>query len=81
MLGLAQAAHLAGGEFAATAVRVADWYLGYVPADGVCFWDFDDPAIRDALRDTSAAAIAAASLPKLAAEARCPGRRPLPRGR
>ena len=66
MLGLAQAAHLAGGDFTATAVRVADWYLDHVPADSVCFWDFDDPAIPDAPRDTSAAAIAAASLLKLA---------------
>jgi unsaturated chondroitin disaccharide hydrolase len=67
MLGLTQAAHLAGGEFTATAARVADWYLDHVPADAVCFWDFDDPAIPDAPRDTSAAAIAAASLLKLAA--------------
>jgi unsaturated chondroitin disaccharide hydrolase len=67
MLGLAQAAHLAGGEFTAAAARVADWYLDHAPADGVCFWDFDDPAIPDAPRDTSAAAIAAASLLKLAA--------------
>jgi len=67
MLGLTQAAHLAGGEFTATAARVADWYLDHAPADGVCFWDFDDPAIPDAPRDTSAAAIAAASLLKLAA--------------
>jgi unsaturated chondroitin disaccharide hydrolase len=67
MLGLAQAAHLAGGEFTATAARVADWYLDHVPADNVCFWDFDDPAIPDAPRDTSATAIAAASLLKLAA--------------
>jgi unsaturated chondroitin disaccharide hydrolase len=67
MLGLAQAAHLAGGEFTATAARVADWYLDHLPADGVCFWDFDDPAIPHAPRDTSAAAIAAAALLKLAA--------------
>jgi unsaturated chondroitin disaccharide hydrolase len=67
MLGLTQAAHLAGGEFTVTATRVADWYLDHDPADGVCFWDFDDPAIPDAPRDTSAAAIAAASLLKLAA--------------
>ena len=67
MLGLTQAAHLAGGEFTTTAARVADWYLDHVPADSVCFWDFDDPAIPDAPRDTSAAAIAAASLLKLAA--------------
>jgi unsaturated chondroitin disaccharide hydrolase len=67
MLGLAQAAHLAGGEFTAAAVRVADWYIDHVPADGVCFWDFDDPAIPHAPRDTSATAIAAASLLKLSA--------------
>jgi unsaturated chondroitin disaccharide hydrolase len=67
MLGLAQAAHLAGEEFTQPAKRVADWYLGHLPPDGVCFWDFDDPAIPDAPRDTSAAAIAAAALLKLAA--------------
>jgi unsaturated chondroitin disaccharide hydrolase len=58
---------LAGGEFTATATRVADWYLNHAPADNVCFWDFDDLAIPDAPRDTSATA--AASLPKLAAPA------------
>jgi unsaturated chondroitin disaccharide hydrolase len=67
MLGLTQAAHLAGGEFTATAARAADWYLDHLPADNVCFWDFDDPAIPHAPRDTSAAAIAAAALLKLAA--------------
>jgi unsaturated chondroitin disaccharide hydrolase len=67
MLGLAQAAHLTGEEFTQPAERVADWYLGHLPADGVCFWDFNDPAIPDAPRDTSAAAIAAAALLKLAA--------------
>lgn len=67
MLGLAQAAHLAGPEFTRPAKRVADWYLDHLPADGVCFWDFDDPAIPDAPRDTSAAAIAAAAMLKLAA--------------
>jgi unsaturated chondroitin disaccharide hydrolase len=67
MLGLAQAAQLAGAEFIQPARRAADWYLDHLPADGVCFWDFDDPAIPDAPRDTSAAAIAAAALLKLAA--------------
>ncbi|MGA8459876.1 MAG: hypothetical protein WB800_31055 [Streptosporangiaceae bacterium] len=67
MLGLAQAAHLAGGELTQPAKRAADWYLDHLPADGVCFWDFDDPAIPNAPRDTSAAAIAAAALLKLAA--------------
>ena len=66
MLGLTQAAHLAGGDFTAVAARVADWYLDHLPADSVCFWDFDDPAIPHAPRDTSAAAIAAAALLKLA---------------
>jgi hypothetical protein len=54
MLGPAQAAHLAGGAFTATATRVADWYPDHVPADNVCFQDFDDPAIRHA-PDTAAA--------------------------
>ena len=67
MLGLAQAAHLAGEELTQPARRAADWYLDHLPADGVCFWDFDDPAIPNAPRDTSAAAIAAAALMKLAA--------------
>lgn len=48
MLGLAQAAHLAGNEFTQPAKRAAGWYLDHLPADGVCFWDFDDPAIPDA---------------------------------
>jgi unsaturated chondroitin disaccharide hydrolase len=67
MLGLAQAAHLDGAEFTQPAKRAADWYLDHLPPDGVCFWDFDDPAIPHAPRDTSAAAIAAAALLKLAA--------------
>jgi unsaturated chondroitin disaccharide hydrolase len=66
MLGLAQAAHLST-EFTEPATRVAEWYLGHVPEDLVCYWDFDDPAIPDAPRDTSATAIAAAALVKLAA--------------
>jgi unsaturated chondroitin disaccharide hydrolase len=66
-LGLAQAAHLAGAEFTEPARHVADWYVEHAPADGVCYWDFDDPAIPDAPRDTSAAAITASALLKLAA--------------
>ena len=67
MIGLAQA--LARGEAAveADAVRIADWWLDHLPADGVAFWDFDDPAIPETQRDTSATAIAAAALLKLAA--------------
>jgi unsaturated chondroitin disaccharide hydrolase len=53
-------------EFLETAVRVADWWLEHVPEDRVAFWDFADPGIPDVERDTSATAIAAASLLKLA---------------
>jgi unsaturated chondroitin disaccharide hydrolase len=53
-------------EFLGTAVRVADWWLEHVPEDRVAFWDFADPGIPDVERDTSATAIAAASLLKLA---------------
>jgi unsaturated chondroitin disaccharide hydrolase len=52
-------------QFLETAIRVADWWLEHVPDDGVAFWDFADPSIPDVERDTSATAIAAASLLKL----------------
>lgn len=65
MLGLAQAAHLSA-EFTRPATEVADWYLRHVPEDLVCYWDFGDPSIPHTARDTSATAIAAAALAKLA---------------
>ena len=49
-------------DFLATAERTADWFLAHLPADNVPYWDFDDPAIPTAPRDTSAAAIAASGL-------------------
>jgi unsaturated chondroitin disaccharide hydrolase len=49
------------------AARTADWWLAHAPVDRVAFWDFDDPAIPNTNRDTSATAIVAASLLKLAA--------------
>ena len=52
-------------EFLETAIRVADWWLDHVPKDKVAFWDFADPNIPDVERDTSATAIAGASLLKL----------------
>jgi unsaturated chondroitin disaccharide hydrolase len=52
-------------EFLETASRVTDWWLDHVPKDRVAFWDFADPNIPDVERDTSATAIAAASLLKL----------------
>ena len=52
-------------EFLDPAKQVADWWLDHVPEDRVAFWDFADPDIPDVERDTSATAIAAASLLKL----------------
>ena len=66
MLGLAQAALLLSSEFVEPAMRVADWFLSHLPADDVCYWDFDDPDIPDSPRETSPAAIATAALLKLA---------------
>jgi unsaturated chondroitin disaccharide hydrolase len=48
------------------AMALARYFLGHLPADGVVYYDFDDPAIPDAPRDTSAQAIAAAGLFALA---------------
>ena len=53
-------------EFLSAARAVADWYLGHLPADLVPYWDFGDPAIPEAPRDSSAAAIAASGLLDLA---------------
>jgi unsaturated chondroitin disaccharide hydrolase len=64
MLGLAQAAQLSD-KVTPLAAQVADWYLANVPADRVCAWEFH-PADPDAPKDTSATAIAAAALVKLA---------------
>ncbi|TQM13390.1 glycoside hydrolase family 88 protein [Pseudonocardia kunmingensis] len=65
MLGFAQAGRWVSPDFLPTAVTVADWWIENLPADRVALWDFD--AGRDEPRDTSATAIAAAALLKLAA--------------
>jgi unsaturated chondroitin disaccharide hydrolase len=52
--------------FLDAALRAADWWLSAVPNDGVAYWDFNDPAIPATERDTSATAMAAAALLKLA---------------
>ncbi|MEO6959510.1 MAG: glycosyl hydrolase [Burkholderiaceae bacterium] len=44
----------------------ADWWLSNVPMDGVAYWDFNDPAIPGAPRDTAATSIACAALLRLA---------------
>jgi unsaturated chondroitin disaccharide hydrolase len=59
----------------AAAIRGADWWMAHVPGDRVAFWDFDDPAIPDAERDTAATAIATAALLKLARVAPAEGGR------
>lgn len=64
MLGFAQAAHWVDAELAAPAVTAADWWIEHLPAGRIAPWDFD--AGPDAPRDTSATAIAAAALLRLA---------------
>jgi unsaturated chondroitin disaccharide hydrolase len=67
MLGFAQAAGWVSGDFREVANRVSDWWIEHMPDDRVAFWDFDDPRIPRAPRDTSGTAIAAAALLKLGA--------------
>lgn len=45
-----------------TAKALADYFIEGLPADGVPYWDFDDPNIPSAPRDASAAAIAASGM-------------------
>lgn len=45
--------------------KITDHYLGRLPADGIPYWDFDDPAIPAAPRDASAAAVVASALLEL----------------
>jgi unsaturated chondroitin disaccharide hydrolase len=51
--------------FRDTARKMADWYIAHLPSDSVPYWDFSDPAIPNAPRDSSAAAAAAAGLLEL----------------
>jgi unsaturated chondroitin disaccharide hydrolase len=69
MLGFALAARYLPGEprLLEAAHRTADWWMTHVPADKVAFWDFNHPAIPNTYRDTSATAITASALLKLAA--------------
>jgi len=52
-------------EFLDFAKKVANIYLKRLPDDYVPFWDFDDPAIPNAPKDASAAAITASALLEL----------------
>ncbi len=48
------------------AQKITDLYLSRLPEDMVPYWDFDDPAIPDAPKDASAAAVVASGLIELA---------------
>jgi unsaturated chondroitin disaccharide hydrolase len=52
-------------EFLQTAMNAADIFLKRLPKDHIPYWDFDDPAIPNAPRDASAAAITASALVEL----------------
>ncbi len=77
MVGYALAARWAPEEprLLALAERVADWWIAHVPGDLVARWDFDVPLEEDPAHDTSATAIAAAALLKLAELSGDPARR------
>jgi unsaturated chondroitin disaccharide hydrolase len=68
MYGFARSARQASRpDFLRVSERLADYFLDRLPNDGVPFWDFDDAAIPNTLRDSSAGAIAASGLLELAA--------------
>lgn len=48
------------------AQRTTDWWIANVPSGLISYWDFDDPTIPDAERDTAATAMAVASALRLA---------------
>lgn len=52
-------------EFLSFAEKVSDVYLRKLPADGIPFWDFNDPDIPKAPKDASAAAVVASALLEL----------------
>ena len=54
---------------------MTDWYLAHVPDDEVPYWDFVDPDIPDAPRDSSSAAIAASGMVDLSLADPSPARR------
>ncbi|MGC9342898.1 MAG: glycoside hydrolase family 88 protein, partial [Bacteroidales bacterium] len=49
-------------QFLETASKLADYYLENLPADLIPYWDFDVTEENQKIKDTSAAAIAAAAL-------------------
>jgi unsaturated chondroitin disaccharide hydrolase len=51
--------------FLSAAEQLANYYIANVPSDYVPYWDFDDPAIPNAPRDSSAAAITLSAMVQL----------------
>jgi len=60
--------------YLAQAQRIAAFVTGHprMPADGVPYWDYDDPAIPNAPRDAAAASIASSALLELATFSNAP---------
>ena len=54
-------------DFLRVALKCADWWLAHVPSGRVAYWDFDAPVGPDTEHDSSATAITAAALLKIAA--------------
>ncbi len=52
-------------EFLEAAQKLADVFIKRLPEDGIPYWDFDDPAIPNAPKDASAAAVAASGMLEL----------------
>jgi unsaturated chondroitin disaccharide hydrolase len=53
-------------EFLDMAAKAADYFIDRLPDDRVPFYDFDDPRIPNVEKDTSAAAITASAMVKMA---------------
>ncbi|WP_435171480.1 glycoside hydrolase family 88 protein [Paenibacillus glycanilyticus] len=49
-------------EYLETAKRLANYFADRIPEDGVVYWDFDAPQVRETMRDSSASAIAASGM-------------------
>lgn len=52
-------------DFLQTAIKLAEQFLNRLPEDGIPYWDFDDPAIPNAPKDASAAAVATCAMLEL----------------
>jgi unsaturated chondroitin disaccharide hydrolase len=62
------AAYAARGrpDFLATAQKLANYFINHLPADGIPYWDFNAPVTATTPKDSSAAAIGADALLRLA---------------